>query len=818
MKYLLLLSVLISCNQKTSYEKKKINPSDYLPDIIADASGRTKNETKLFSGTLKKSRSIVFHGNETCSDKIIEVMTDSFPVGISIPLTEGENNISYEIITSFGKKICFGLVRSYDKDTTAPNLYPLNNNVDFSLLTEELRNIRNSAVQVSGGEDIHRARFFSDNSCLNEIGTGINLNSVDLLFPDSQVTRLMSILEDDLGNESVCVDTGIDYEHDIVDPTISPLASPDSGVNTQITLRGTVNNTSQLIGIPALSLYKDNCGNKIADNILNSFETTGVIVSVDNLTETNFYARMSDSAGNETCVHLKRYTHVLGSINENLSEWNVEKNIVSEDPIENNKVSFSAKDINSNPISGIAIKIDLIDQRANPVSPVELDMIDDGNGEYSVQASLGYSYKIKVTDTYLPSFTQRDIGNVIATSTPYCYEQGREVAVNYDDIGSGTSLNPYEICFADQLKSMSENCNAISQDSCDKEYTLMNNIDLNNWYAKGTPLDQEFIIAEDPSFPFVGKFNGNNLEIKNYKYSQDLTNFKGMFGYGGVFSILNLNYSYNYTSAIADSVGGLIHTINGNATLGNNNIDGTVVVGASAKVGGVVYSAQNIFSHDNSIKLSVTNASEVGGFFHSIQGVSFNPVSITRIYSELTISHDVVSNTGHIGGIAAYSDYTDFSDVYSKLDISTNSMTNGRIGGLIGAFYNGIIVSSFSEGTVTEVGNGFMDMGGIAAIVSSGTISDSFSLVNISTTDCLNKCGKILGDTLNPIDSFFENLYASSQSVFNLGAGFLNGSVVETNIDTGASPTYFFDEINDPLSFFDNLYWDFHLDKTPTLK
>lgn len=548
---------------------------------------------------------------------------------------------------------------------------------------------------------------------------------------------------------------------------------------------------------------------------LNSTQfNSGYSISLDEGINNIFYEIITNEDKSICFGLIRSYDkYTLGSLSSIQSEWVVEKKTVSPDVAENNKITFFAKDSNDNPISGLDVAVDLVDLRNNPVASVSLQLVDQGNGEYFSNANLNYSYKIKIQDGKLLSLTQRDIQDVIATNNPYCYEDGRESSSEYNDLGNGDSLDPYKICFASQLKSISNNCNSINQDACSKHYILMNNIDLNDWYSEGIVSDQEFILASDPSHPFTGNFNGNNLNISNYKYSQNLIHFRGMMGYIDSASIYDLNYSYEYSSSSSLTVGGLIYESSSSSLYGLE-VEGLVSVGSSTLVGGLVYDALSLTFNDNEIDLNVTQGKDIGGFFYNISGSLGNNLYINKNYANLIVNHNSSINVGYIGGISSRSDFVDYENNHTDVNINTLNNVQGNVSGMIGLLKNGSVSHSYSVGSISDTDQGYLNAGGIAALVDGSSITNSFSLVNITTTDCLNKCGKIVGDTINPVSNMYSSLYSSSLLTFNLGSGFLNSSVVEND---ESSYSYFYDSLNIPMDSFDNSIWNFDGVSYPSL-
>jgi hypothetical protein len=618
----------------------------------------------------------------------------------------------------------------------------------------------------------------------------------------------------------------INFEHDITNPVVSLTSpsSPSSSSNINPVLIGTVSNTSTISGTPTLIIHRDSsgCNNSISNNVYSSFTSSGYTATATNLSNSKFWGLATDSAGNSVCTLLLDYNHVLGSLSNSTSTWVIQKKTVSNVTPENNNITFNAKDENNNPLTGISVTAELQDERVvGTVSSVNLPLTEISSGVYRGTTNLTYDYQVSILSGSIPTYSPRDISIVYATSTPYCFLNGRETLSSYDELGSGTISYPYQICHAKQLKDLSNNCSTTISTSCNKNYILMNNIDLAEWYPRGTVSDQEFILAEDSSNRFQGVFNGNNLFIKNYKYTQDASSFKGMFGYGSSVTVNNLTYDYSYSSLNTSNIGGLFYDISNSSVLSSLDVTGTVSSGVGSNIGGVVYSATTS-GEWSSIKTSLTtdNIGSGGALGYSINGLSASiPLEISRVYSLISTSDNNPNIVINIGGLIGQSNFVNISDSYSENNINLDTVAQGTVGGVVGYLNNGLIDRVYSKGDLNISGSGINESGGLVGINDGSSISDSFSLLDTVTTDCTVKCGKVVGDSYNIVSVVFSNLYTSNQAVLSLGLGSGNESVSETSVDLVSTPNYFFSSVNAPIDNFDFInIWNEYPSKLPELK
>ena len=681
----------------------------------------------------------------------------------------------------------------------------------------------NDTIKLFSGQlkNSNRISFHSQNSCSN---SSLIVESSKANFETSGIN--VNLISEGINNIYIKVyfnngdiycypNPQRIYERDTTPPTIT-LNSPSNDIESNyllgISLQGSITDNITTNNPLTLNIYRNssNCSqNLLLSSVANNFQNSGISLTALNLQNNKYYAEVSDSLGNTNCVLLYDYTHIVGPISETNSTWTVEKNIVSPTIPESNKISLVARDINNNLVASQNIEINLKDLKlVNSVNDVLLTLTEVSTGNYEGTAQLTYSYSVNINNGSITSFTNRFIQNVYATSNPYCFTSGRDSWTNYNQSGLGTSISPYEICQPEQLKSLANNCNTTTQDACDKNYILLRDIDLVQYYAKGTASNQEFILASDINNPYIGEFDGNNYKILNYKYSQDNNEFKGMFGYLNNSVIKNLEYSYDVNNALITNVGGLAKQMTGSSTeLSKLKVSGNINVSNLATIGGVVNFIQVDAADikNNTINISIDNLSKGGGFssdligLNNIQKINFSENKIVT-----TINQQVSTNNTSIGGTTGTANNVEFDNNIHQVNISLNNNSGtANVGGIGAVVQNSSIDHSYITGIFIDVGVGVNNLGGMIAFVDNTTITNGFSLTSINVPDCTSKCGKILGNTVNTSGTFFLELYSSLQTSVNLGAGFLNYAVQETDIDLSSQPNYFTDKLNPPLDSFD---------------
>jgi hypothetical protein len=190
---------------------------------------------------------------------------------------------------------------------------------------------------------------------------------------------------------------------------------------------------------------------------------------------------------------------------------------------------------------------------------------------------------------------------------------------------------------------------------------------------------------------FIGSFDGQGYEIKDFFINRPDEDSAGLFGEvgqeGGTkdIGVVNFNVIGN------DYVGGLVGHSDG--TVSNSYSTGSVT--GQEHVGGLVGHNGGIVNNSYASG-SVTGDSRVGGL------VGWNQATLSNSYSSCSVTGN--SSVGGLVGDNWYYEGT-VSNSYS-----TGSVTGGRwVGGLVGVNYYGSVTYSYSTGRVT----GSSEVGGL---------------------------------------------------------------------------------------------------------
>jgi hypothetical protein len=283
--------------------------------------------------------------------------------------------------------------------------------------------------------------------------------------------------------------------------------------------------------------------------------------------------------------------------------------------------------------------------------------------------------------------------------------------------GSGTVEDPYQIKNASDLNQTRNDLNA--------NYTLMNDIDLNDYDVKNWNDGQGFIPIGSEATYFAGNFYGNNHTISNlYINRSGVTNI-GLFGLVGIFSQTRFpNITYLKLEDVNISGGFCTGSLVGK---GWGNFIGCTMTGTVT-----------------------SNKEKVGGLIGDSYGDVINCSAISIVNS----------NSNAVGGLIGHSNYGKIIHCYSS---GTVTSTVGHYhGGLVGVNSFGTIEECFTDSTVI----GALFSGGLSGC-SNGPIRNCYARGNVSGTYYV---AGFVGDNLNLIKSCYSTGHVSG---INLVKGFV---------------------------------------------
>ncbi len=326
--------------------------------------------------------------------------------------------------------------------------------------------------------------------------------------------------------------------------------------------------------------------------------------------------------------------------------------------------------------------------------------IDDNAGQMSIPQLLGsvtenilpgindinltgsYANRVDIHDCFGPVFGWEDFNDA-----SFCSSNSSATA--YDEIGSGTMIDPYAICTKEQLYDLATSatgCNASSGDACSFSYELKADLDLSSYGSTFPP------IGGGGFNEFSGNLYGNGYHIDNLSMTFASTSSAGLFqmASSGYFSDIIFNDPI-ISAPSTVNVGVLIGYASSTLT-----VTGVMVVGSGTGsvtgddfVGGIVGKAPSGIDINNSYSSVdvLANDGYVGGIVAQIGGSSM----VYYVVSEGTVATDADTGNSYIGGLVGLSVDSDIFNSASTADVTCKNTSPGSssmciIGGLVGEF------------------------------------------------------------------------------------------------------------------------------------
>lgn len=500
------------------------------------------------------------------------------------------------------------------------------------------------------------------------------------------------------------------------------------------------------------------------------------------------------------------------------SYFTLDKKLISPKlPVYNNKLTFHALNKNNQPITGLNVKIKVSPDLS---SDEILTLTETSPGIYDGYIAKDKNYDLNIDTNSIPFFTNRHIAFVNVVNDTFCFNTSTESLVSwtlYNESGSGTMIDPYKICTAEQLKDLSNHSNSLKIDTVanDKFFELKREIlDLNDFINTN-----EFIISDNPLEPFTGSFNGLNNEIRNFKSSNNEISF---FKYLKGATIKNLSFSYKYENTNASKIGGMIDTIQTSTTntlIDNINIKGSIISNnQEIEIGGLVRkaSSNNLITISNvKLDLNINSSGSIGLLVNDLKGVGATMPIVDKINAKATIKlKNLNTNTNSkIGGLVNLLENASIFNSYSNIQLNDNTKTLINFGGIASEITDSVIENTYSLGSLNIYSINYS--GGLVSIQTNSQIKNSFSLVNMTGNECLDFCGKVLGLTNGGINTQMLQLMTHDNTVFNFNILNTSQTIVETSTNTS---NYFYNKNNLPLSNWDfSTIWTENLTDYPSL-
>ena len=217
----------------------------------------------------------------------------------------------------------------------------------------------------------------------------------------------------------------------------------------------------------------------------------------------------------------------------------------------------------------------------------------------------------------------------------------------------------------------------------------------------------------DKSFYSGDGTQNSPYRITNISHLQKIDNFNGTY-----FSVENNINAFN--SSFTPNEDNTSISVEGNEkSVYNFNINSQNNIGLFSTLTNSTIQNLNIYT----FKINSTNASNTG----VIAGNISNTSTISNINVEFG---SITANSGNVGGIAGAIDNTTITKSSVNINITSN-FHNGYTGGLVGvATGNSSILLSCTDGVIS----GGNYLGGFVGSAENVTISDSYTITNVSST------------------------------------------------------------------------------------
>ncbi len=299
-------------------------------------------------------------------------------------------------------------------------------------------------------------------------------------------------------------------------------------------------------------------------------------------------------------------------------------------------------------------------------------------------------------------------------------------AVQGNAIVSNPDSDAINIYNATDLRSFANNVNN-GNTYKDKQVVLHNDIDLEN--KDWTPIGYAVIANNDYDFAnsphFAGSFDGQGHTISNLYVNEPQTNIRGLFGYGKITSIKNLNiHNASITGLRRSAV--LVGQNDAQMIVDNVNITGDIKIEVIRNEAGTVVGRGG---HD------------------SISNVTVNASEGSYVKCSTTSS----ATWEYVGGVWGHA-WPTAKNITSNIDVYAYASSTGGIGGGCATSSDNIVCS----GNVTmTIKDSEIHKGTIECWQTNGTIygfgvgsSNTASHNNASATGTLTMAGEVITDNM----------------------------------------------------------------------
>ncbi|MCL2510783.1 MAG: hypothetical protein FWF09_01895, partial [Bacteroidales bacterium] len=322
--------------------------------------------------------------------------------------------------------------------------------------------------------------------------------------------------------------------------------------------------------------------------------------------------------------------------------------------------------------------------------------------------------------------------------------------------GSGTAIDPYQICTAKDLADLAEMVNAGGNVSQGKHYIVVNDLDLidytagEGWIPIGSNAD---------GYRFRGNFNGDgkvitNLVISRGEESYGEGRYQGLFGCASGATIKNVIIK-NCDIRGLHKVGGLVGFAPGSAI---TNCHATGKVGGEEEVGGLLGYCNSSPVTDCTADCTVTGSLGTGGLVGNYLHGTITNCSASGKVNGYSI----------VGGLVGFLTSAQMADCFATGDVTGDENVGGLAGGS-----NVPVTNCYATGNVVGNNNvgGLMGNNG-----NNGTLTNCYATGNVNGKNGVGGLTGYNGDILT-------NCYATGNVTGNENVGGLAGECFASTIE-----------------------------------
>lgn len=274
---------------------------------------------------------------------------------------------------------------------------------------------------------------------------------------------------------------------------------------------------------------------------------------------------------------------------------------------------------------------------------------------------------------------------------------------NYDDLGAGSSIDPYLIANKSQLLDFATNCSGATSVTCNSNIDIIDDIDMSG---------ETWVRIGDQALSYTGEIDGRSNTISNINFGATAPN-SGFIGQATSATIRDLNLDNISINMSNTSFGGILVSLASGGSVDNVHVSG-VITSCNSDCGGLVGRSNGSTISNSSANVRVTGGSRLGGLVgNNDNGVINNSFAVG----------DLVGSGSYIGGLIGSGGQNSgtITNVYALGNVTGDS----AVGGLIGLHSRSSTFSNcFATGKVTAgESSGDSNAGGLvgSSITSTGT-------------------------------------------------------------------------------------------------